>query len=194
MKGREALTVEWDYGANAAYNSDAYRAYLEETALAPGREIQVVGNVEAAFAQAAQTVEASYYVPMLAHAPMETPAALAWVKDDGSVEIWACTQDPQTARTVVAETLGVEPDQVTVHVTFLGGGFGRKSKPDFIVEAALVSKAVGAPVKLTWTREDEIRHGFYHAPSVQYMKATLDEKGTRPSPASPSRIHVGRLS
>ena len=177
MKGREALTIEWDYGANAAYHSDAYRANMEATALTPGREIQVVGNVEAAFAQAAQTVEASYYVPMLAHAPMEAPAALAWVKDDGNVEIWAPTQDPQVARSVVAQALGIEPDQVTVHVTFLGGGFGRKSKPDFIVEAALVSKAVGAPVTLTWTREDEIRHGFYHAPSVQYLKATLDEQG-----------------
>ena len=143
FEGRKALVTEWDYGANASYNSPEYRNTLEQSATYPGKEIRNYGDVTPAFASAEQTLEATYYVPMLAHAPMEPPNALAWVKEDGSCEIWAPTQDPQTARGAVAQTLGVGPEQVTVHVTMLGGGFGRKSKPDYVVEAALVSKAVG---------------------------------------------------
>ena len=177
IKGRRALNVEWDYGSNASYNSDEYRGILEESATSTGKEIRAVGSFDTAFASAAKTVEASYYVPMLAHAPMETPNAVAWVKGNGDCEVWAPTQAPQGARENVAQALGVEADDVTMHVTLLGGGFGRKSKPDFIVEAALVSKEVGKPVKLTWTREDEIRFDYYHAPSVQHLKAGLDEGG-----------------
>lgn len=177
LKGREALQVEWDLGPNATYNSDTYRATLEESATSPGREVRTMGDVGPALAEAAQTVEATYYVPMLAHAPMEPPCALAWVKDDGTCEIWAPTQDPQTARGTVAQILGLDFANVTVHVTLLGGGFGRKSKPDYIVEAALVSRAVGAPVKVTWTREDEIHFGYFHAPSVQYLQSALNDQG-----------------
>ena len=177
LKGREALEIEWDLGPNASHNSDIMRAEMEQGATTTGREIRAVGDVDAALQSAAKTVEATYYVPMLAHAPMEPPNALAWVKEDGSCEIWAPTQDPQTARNTVAGALGVGVEQVTVHVTLLGGGFGRKSKPDYIVEAALVSKAVGKPVKVLWTREDEIQHDYFHAPSVQYVKAGLDAQG-----------------
>ena len=177
FEGRKALSVKWDLGPNTSYNSPAYRTTLENSASNPGKEIRNMGDITTAFETAEQTVEAMYYVPMLAHAPMEPPTALAWVKEDGSCEIWAPTQDPQTAKGVVAGALQVEADQVTVHVTLLGGGFGRKSKPDFIVEAALISKAVGAPVKLTWTREDEIHFDYFHAPSVQYLKAGLDASG-----------------
>ncbi len=177
LQGREALQVTWDRGPNVSYDSDAYRDVLEQNATAPGREIRAMGDIGPALAAASQTVEATYYVPMLAHAPMEPPNALAWVKEDGTCEIWAPTQDPQTARGVVAQALGLEPEQVTVHVTLLGGGFGRKSKPDFIVEAALLSKAVGAPVKVTWTREDDVRLDYFHAPSVQHLQAGLDAAG-----------------
>ena len=177
FQGRRALNVEWDRGPNASYNSPEYRATLEQSAQNAGREIRSMGDITPAFASAEQTVEALYYVPMLAHAPMEPPVALAWVKEDGTCEIWAPTQDPQTAKNVVAGVLGVDPSQVTIHVTLLGGGFGRKSKPDFIVEAVLVSQAVNAPVKLTWSREDEIHFDYFHAPSAQYLKAGLDASG-----------------
>ncbi len=177
FKGREALEIEWDHGPNATYESEKYRIQLEKSATSPGREVRVVGDVAAAEKSAAKTLEALYYVPMLAHAPMEPPNALAWVKEDGRCEIWAPTQDPQTARQTVAELLGRKPERVTVHVTLLGGGFGRKSKPDYIAEAALISREVGAPVKVTWTREDEIRFDYFHAPSAQYLRAALDENG-----------------
>ena len=177
FQGRKALDIEWDHGANASYNSPDYRRTLENNATSSGREIRNVGDVTAAFETAEQTLEATYYVPMLAHAPMEPPNALAWVKEDGTCEIWAPTQDPQTAKNTVAQVLGIDAGQVTVHVTLLGGGFGRKSKPDYIVEAALVSREVGAPVKLTWSREDEIQFDYFHAPSAQYLRAGLDASG-----------------
>ena len=107
---------------------------------------------------------------------MEPPSALASVKD-GACEIWAPSQDPQTARKEVAGALGIDLAKVTVHVTFIGGGFGRKSKPDFIVEAALLSKEVGAPVKVIWTRDDEIHHGYYHTVTAQHMEGGLDGTG-----------------
>ena len=177
FQGRKALDIEWDHGVNASYNSTDYRRTLENSATSAGREIRNVGDVTAAFETAEQTLEATYYVPMLAHAPMEPPNALAWVKEDGTCEIWAPTQDPQTAKNTVAQVLGIDAGQVTVHVTLLGGGFGRKSKPDYIVEAALVSREVGAPVKLTWSREDEIQFDYFHAPSAQYLRAGLDASG-----------------
>lgn len=177
IKGRDALEIEWDAGANQSYNSDEYQELLKKSAMSSAKEIRVVGDAEAAIENAAKTVEAVYHVPMLAHVPMEPPNALAWVKEDGSCEIWAPTQAPQAAKGTVAQILGIAPENVTIHVTLLGGGFGRKSKPDFIVEAALISKAVGKPVKVLWTREDEIRFDYFHAPSTQYIKAALDENG-----------------
>lgn len=177
IKGRRALKVEWEYGPNESYNSDVYRRQLEASATSPGRLIRNQGDVEPALAGAETTLDATYYVPMLAHAPMEPPNAVAWVKPDGTCEAWAPTQAPQGARGAVAGALGIQPEQVTMHVTLLGGGFGRKSKPDFIVEAALISQSVGAPVKVTWTREDEIQFGYFHAPSVQHLRAGLDESG-----------------
>jgi len=177
FKGREALQIEWDLGPNATYDSKPYRAALEKSARNRGKEIRSVGNITPVFEQAAKTVEAVYHVPMLAHAPMEPPNSLAWVKEDGTCEVWAPTQDPQAASATVAKALGIDVEKVTMHVTLLGGAFGRKSKPDYIAEAALVSKAVKAPVKLTWRREDEIQFDYYHAPSAQYLKAALDEQG-----------------
>jgi isoquinoline 1-oxidoreductase subunit beta len=107
---------------------------------------------------------------------MEPPAAVASVTG-GACEVWACTQHPQGMRDEVSRALGVPVEQVTVHVTFLGGGFGRKSKPDFAVEAALLSREIGAPVKVVWTREDEIQHGYYHAVAAQHLEAGLDGDG-----------------
>ena len=173
-KGREALKIEWDRGANGSYSSDAYQAALEASASAPGTPALERGDADI---DAASVHEAVYYAPLLAHAPMEPPAATARVNADGSCEVWACTQSPQSARDTVAATLGIDKEQVTVNVTLLGGGFGRKSKPDFIAEAAWLARETGRPVKVTWTREDDIRQGYFHAVSAQYFRAGMDDAG-----------------
>jgi isoquinoline 1-oxidoreductase subunit beta len=176
LQGRERLRITWNDGANAGYDSTTYRAALEGAARAPGRVVRNEGDVGGTLKTAARRVTADYYAPHLAHAPMEPPAALASVAG-GACEIWACTQHPQGMRDEVAGALGLPVEKVTVHVTFLGGAFGRKSKPDFAVEAALLSREAGAPVKVVWTREDEIQHGYYHAVAAQHLEAGLDAKG-----------------
>ena len=177
MKGREALKITWDDGPNAGYDTTAFRKELEAAARAPGKVVRNQGDVDAAMKAAKTRVQAEYFVPHLAQAPMEPPAAVARVKD-GACEAWACTQGPQAAHDRLAKRLNLPADKVRVNVTLLGGGFGRKSKPDYVVEAALCSQAVdGAPVKLTWTREDDIHHGYYHTISVEHLEAGLDEKG-----------------
>ena len=172
--GRKALQIEWDRGANAEHQSDTYKDALVASASAPGTPVLSRGDADIA---TDSTFEAVYYAPYLAQAPMEPPAATARVNEDGTCEVWACTQDPQTARDVVAGTLGLEKEQVTINVTLLGGGFGRKSKPDFIAEAAWLARETGRPVKVTWTREDDIRHGYLHSVSAQYFKAGMDADG-----------------
>lgn len=176
IRGRDALQVKWDDGANRTYDSEAYRERLVRVARTPGRVVRNEGDAGAALASAARRIEADYYVPHLAHAPMEPPAATAVVRD-GRCEIWAATQHPQAARDVVARALGLDAANVTVNVTLLGGGFGRKSKPDYVAEAALVAREAGYPVKLVWTREDEIRHGYYHTVAAQHLEAGLDASG-----------------
>jgi isoquinoline 1-oxidoreductase beta subunit len=174
IKGRNALTITWDNGPNHTYDSQAYRRLLEGRVSRPTDKVVVNrGDVAAAQARAKRVVKASYYTPHLAHAPMEPPAAIANVAN-GRCEVWACTQNPQGARDEIAKALGLPVENVTVHVTLLGGGFGRKSKPDFMIEAALLSKVIKAPVRVQWTREDEIRHGYYHTVSAQHLEASLD--------------------
>jgi isoquinoline 1-oxidoreductase beta subunit len=176
LRGRAALVIDWEDGAHAAYDSTAYKADLEAAVRAPGDVARKVGDADSALAQAARVISAEYHVPHLAHAPMEPPAAVARVSADGC-EVWAATQNPQAAQTEVARALGIDASKVTVHVTFLGGGFGRKSKPDYVSEAALLAREVGAPVRVQWTRDDEIRHGYYHAVSTQRLEAGLDATG-----------------
>ncbi len=176
MQGRRKLRIEWNPGSNGRYESVAYRAELERTARRPGQVVREKGNVAAALGRAAKRVEAEYYIAHLSHAQMEPPAAVA-VFENGRLEAWACTQDPQTARDTIAATLKIPVEQVAMHVSLLGGGFGRKSKPDFIVEAALLAREVGAPVKVVWTREDDIQHGYYHTVAAERMEAGLDPAG-----------------
>ena len=176
MQGRAALDITWSPGPNADHDSEAYTAQLLAAVRAPGEVVRKLGNADAALAAAAKVVEAEYVVPYLTHAPMEPPAALARVDGD-RCEIWTCTQDPQDAQETVAKALGIPKANVTLHVTFLGGGFGRKSIPDYVVEAALLAKAAGAPVRVQWTRTDEIRHGYYHTHSAQALAAGLDADG-----------------
>ena len=189
IQGRNALVVEWDGGDNAAYDSEAYKRTLHAAVSGPGKAVRQVGDVDAALASAAQTLSAEYHVAHLVHAPMEPPAAVARVSGQ-SCEVWAPTQDPQTAQQELAQALGLAKEQVTVHVTYLGGGFGRKSKPDFILEAAILSRHAGVPVRVQWTREDDLQHGYYHAVSTQRIDAGLDGSRTlvawRQRVASPS--------
>jgi isoquinoline 1-oxidoreductase beta subunit len=177
IQGRKALKITWDDGPHGTYDSQAYRAAMEATARQPGKVLRSDGDFAAAFASAAKKVEAEYYIPHNAHASMEPPAATCRIVD-GKAEVWTSVQSPQAAHDLVAKYLGLAPENVTVNVTLLGGAFGRKSKPDFAVEAALCSKAVGgAPVKVVWTREDDIHNDFYHTVSVERLEAGLDKDG-----------------
>lgn len=179
LQGRKKLKTEWDLGENASYDSTTYKKLLLDTAREPGRVARETGNVDTEFAKGGKIVEASYYTPMLAHASMEPPAAVAEFKD-GKVVTWAATQNPQAVQDTVAKALGISKDDVLCYVTLLGGAFGRKSKPDYVAEAALLSKQVGRPVKIVWSREDDVHFDYFHSPAGMYMKAAMDEKG-RPS-------------
>jgi isoquinoline 1-oxidoreductase beta subunit len=177
IAARKLLIIEWDDGANGSYDSDVYRASLQESARKPGKMVRESGNVDSAFRSAAKSIEAEYYIPHIAHATMEPPCGVARIIS-GKCEVWAPTQAPQVTREDVAKHLGIPVENVTVHVTLLGGGFGRKSKPDFAIEAALLSQAMnGRPVKVTWTREDDLHHDFLHTVSVEYLRAGVGTDG-----------------
>jgi isoquinoline 1-oxidoreductase beta subunit len=177
LKARNALKIDWDDGVHGSYDSVAYRAELEAAVRKPGKVLRESGDVDAALAKAARKVQAEYYLPHIAHATMEPPNATARIVN-GHCEVWAPTQAPQGLRDDVAKRLGLSADKVTAHVTLLGGGFGRKSKCDFAIEAALLSREMGgAPVKVTWTREDDLHHDFFHTVSVERLEAGLDAQG-----------------
>jgi isoquinoline 1-oxidoreductase subunit beta len=174
IKGREALKITWDNGPNATHDSKAYRAQLEAAVKKPGKVERNVGDVDKALASAARVITAEYYAPHLHHATMEPPAAVARMSH-GKWEIWAPVQSPGQARDDIAAAIGVAPAEMTVQPTLLGGGFGRKSKCDFAIEAALLSKDLGGTaVKVVWTREDDVRHGFYHTVTAERFEAGLD--------------------
>jgi isoquinoline 1-oxidoreductase subunit beta len=177
IKGRNALKIVWEDGPNATYDSVAYKATLQEAASKPGPVVRSNGDYDAAIAKAAKKLSADYYIPHLAHATMEPPAATVRIVN-GKCEVWGCFQSPQAARDRVAKRLNMSADDVKVNVTLLGGGFGRKSKVDFAVEAALLSKAMdGKPVKVTWTRDDDLHNSYYHTVSVEHVEAGVDAQG-----------------
>lgn len=198
MQGRKALSVTWaNNAAHADFDSRATIAKLFQEPVTGTRTVAGHGDVAQAFAIAAQTHEATYSLPHLEHATLEPPAATARIVGD-KCEIWACVQDPMTARKLVAEKFGFKLEDVRINVTLLGGGFGRKSKPDFVLEAVLLAKASGKPVKVTWSREDATRHGYYHAFSVQHYNAALGSNhriiGLDASVASPSILSLTKES
>ena len=176
FQGRSKLKIEWDNGPNADYNSDQFRKTLQQTARQPGNVFRNVGDVESAFAKSGKIVEAEYYTPHLAHASMEPPVAVADVRD-GKAHCWAPTQNPQAVQDTLAPLLGIKKEDVMCHVTLLGGGFGRKSKPDQVAEAAVLSQKLGRPVKVVWNREDDIRFDYYHTVAAMYLKAALGTDG-----------------
>lgn len=178
IQGREALEITWDHGKNKVYNSVEYRKALEKSSSSQGSVVRKLGDVEEAFKNCEKIIEADYYVPHLPHAPMEPPVCLAhYKKEEGTCEIWVPSQNPQAARTEAARVLGISEDKVTVHVTFLGGGFGRKSKADFTSEAAHISKEINAPVRVQWTREDDIHNDYLNTVNSQKFLAGIDKKG-----------------
>ena len=176
FKRRKNLQIEWDNGANASYTSAEYKKELQETARKPGKAVHTNGDPDAEFAKGGKIIEAEYYAPHLAHASMEPPVATADVQAD-KVTVWSPTQNPQGVQEEVAKALGMKKEQITCHVTFLGGGFGRKSKPDYAVEAAVLSKKTGKPVKVVWSREDDIKFDYFHSVAAMYIKAAVDDKG-----------------
>lgn len=180
IQGRAALEIEWDDGANGGYDSAAFRQTLEAASRQPGKVMRDQGDVAQAWAEApeAERVAAEYYVPHLAHASMEPPVATVRLQGDRA-EVWTSIQNPAAAQSAVATRLNLKPENVTVKVLLLGGGFGRKSKPDFVDEACIVARALpeGTPVKLVWTRDDDIRHDYLHTVSVERLEAVLDAGG-----------------
>jgi isoquinoline 1-oxidoreductase beta subunit len=176
LKGRTALKIEWGSSPHSSYNSTDYRKTLEATSRQPGKLVRNIGDVDGEFAKGGKIIEAEYYTPLLAHASMEPPVAVAEYRD-GKVLAWAPTQNPQAVQETIAGVLGVKKEDVTCHVTLLGGGFGRKSKPDQVAEAAVLSKQLGKPVKVMWTREDDIRFDYYHSCAAMYMKAAVGADG-----------------
>jgi isoquinoline 1-oxidoreductase beta subunit len=175
FQGRKKLKITWDDGPNESYDSMEYKKELQETAHKPGKLIRSVGDSDKAFSTT-NVFEADYYVPLLAHASMEPMVALAEFKD-GKVTAWAPTQNPQAVQAIVSSELGIPKEDVICHVTLLGGGFGRKSKPDYVAEAAVLSKKLGRPVKVVWTREDDIKFDYYNAVAAMYLKAAIGDKG-----------------
>jgi isoquinoline 1-oxidoreductase subunit beta len=177
IKGREALNIQWDEGPNANFDSRQFETVLERAVRDPAKVVRNDGNALSALQHAARRIEAEYYLPFLAHASMEPPAATARIVD-GRCEVWAPVQDPQGTRDLVTGLLGMKEADVTVHVTLLGGAFGRKSLGDFAGEAAVLSKAMGGtPVRVMWTREDDIRHDYYEAVALERLGAVLGADG-----------------
>jgi isoquinoline 1-oxidoreductase beta subunit len=176
FQGRKKLNISWNNGPNETYNSDSYKSELRATSHNPCKVVRNIGDADAMFAKGGKVYEADYYVPLLAHASMEPLVALAEFKD-GKATLWAPTQNPQAVQDIVSKELGISKENVICHVTLLGGGFGRKSKPDYVAEAAVLSKKVGRPVKVVWTREDDIKFDYYNAVAAMYMKAILGAGG-----------------
>lgn len=176
-QGRDKLNVQW---ADHPTSRNTSKGYAEQAAkLGVGKGAQVFrndGDVDAALSGAARTVEAAYSYPFVHHAPMEPMNCTAEFKD-GKLELWAPTQHPDSGRQFCAQVLGLNPDDITVHMIRCGGGFGRRLASDFMVEAAWIAREVGRPVKLVWTREDDIQHGMYRPGGFHFLKAGLDSKG-----------------
>jgi isoquinoline 1-oxidoreductase beta subunit len=173
MKGRRALKVTWDDGANKNLDSDGIFNSLRNADQSKAVKFFSVGDVSKA---EGKKIEAEYQLPFMAHAPMEPGNCTAHFRGS-ACEIWAPTQVPQDCRDTIAQVLGLKPEQVKVNITFLGGGFGRRLEHDYAVEAALVSKAINAAVKVVWTREDDMRCSPYRPVSLHRLSATIGDDG-----------------
>ena len=178
-KARKALSITWDTKGYDAFSTDAFYAQTRALAAKEGiRDDSSVGSMAQAMKSAEKTLEAVYETPFLAHAPMEPEAALAHWKPDNTLEVWTSTQGPVWTKQALSKEFGIPMEKITVHPLFLGGSFGRKGGlDDFIMEAAYLSKEVGAPVKLVWSREDDITQGPFRPGMVNALAATIDKNG-----------------
>ena len=176
QRALEKLKIEFEAGKNAVYNTDEYMKQLVRNVEQPAKAEFQKGSLDKALAEARVRHKATYVAGHISHSPMEPMASLVWVQDD-SCEIWASTQDPVMIQKTIGAYLGREPEDIVVHVMMAGGAFGRKFKCDYVYEAAALSKAVGAPVQLTWSREEDTSTGFYHSCSAQHIEASVDAQG-----------------
>jgi isoquinoline 1-oxidoreductase subunit beta len=197
VEARRALQIEWDEGEAATLDSASIRAQLVALAEQEGVVAQTLGDAAAAIAGAAKRIDAVYDVPFVHHATMEPMNCTAHVRSDGC-DVWAATQNQGDAQKVASALTGLRPEKVRIHTTFSGGGFGRRLEPDFVSEAVRVSQAVGAPVKVMWSREDDMRNGFYRPTSYNRFSAGLDASGrlvawTHRIAGTPLRLKFGPL-
>jgi isoquinoline 1-oxidoreductase beta subunit len=176
MQGRRALEIQWDEGPNAKLTSAEISKQLADAASRPGPVARKEGDANAALAGAATKIEIDYEVPFLAHATMEPLNCTAHVRAD-RCDVWSGTQAQTNSQAIAAKITGLDTNAVFIHTTFLGGGFGRRFEVDFIGEAVEVSKAIGAPVKITWSREDDMQHDYYRMVSHARCTAGLDADG-----------------
>ena len=176
-KGLAALAIEWDDGPHASLKTDDIAAELEQATLRPGAVAQTIGDADLAMATAAQKVEATYQVPFLAHATMEPMNCTVHVREDGC-EVWVGSQVLARAQAAAAKTAGLPLDKVVVHNHLIGGGFGRRLEVDGVIRAVQIARQVDGPVKVVWTREEDIQHDMYRPFWYDKLSAGLDEKGT----------------
>jgi isoquinoline 1-oxidoreductase beta subunit len=176
MEGRKALTVVWDEGPAAALSTPGLTQMFASSMQKDGAVARKVGDAPGVIAKASKKIEAVYEVPFLSHAPMEPMNATALVKN-GKCDVWAPTQMQTGAHEVAVQTSGLKPEDVTLHTTFMGGGFGRRGGPDFVGDAVEISKALGVPVKVTWAREDDMQHDLYRPASYVRFQGALDADG-----------------
>ncbi|MDJ0879441.1 MAG: molybdopterin-dependent oxidoreductase [Halieaceae bacterium] len=192
LQGRAALKIEWDPGPHSKESTASLREQMVAAMRQPGQVVLDDGDVDAAWANAADQFEAEYFVPYVSHAPMETQCCVVHVREDGA-DVVAPTQSPSGASRIVNRLTGLDRLSINVHMTRLGGGFGRRLTVDYVAEATLVSMAVKRPVKLQWTREDDLQHDFYRPCGLHRLRASLDEQGAptgwRHQLASPSKYY-----
>ncbi len=178
FKARRALDVKWDEGVGANHSWLDFAAQATAAAGKPGTTtLRKDGDVAQAFAGAAKTVEASYSYPFISHASMEPQNCTAWFKQDGTLELWAPTQNPGSGQALVTTTFGIPKEKITLHIIRSGGGFGRRLSSDFIVEATAIAQKAGAPVKLTWTREDDLQHDHFRPGGFHHLRGAVDVNG-----------------
>ena len=200
QRGRDVLKATWDKGLNADLSSAGITQRYQEAVSKPGVEARNVGDVDRAFAQGSKRLGADYEVPYLAHACMEPMNCTAHVRANGC-DIWVPTQAQTRTQKTAEKLTGLPAANINVHTTFLGGGFGRRSEQDFVIDAISISKAVGAPIKVLWTREDDMQHDFYRPATYNRLEASIDEQG-RPTgwrhliagPSIFSRVLPNRMS
>jgi len=176
LKGRDALNVKWDKGTHPQLDNDFIEKSLMGDLEKPGAKVIEKGDTKKALSEASKRVEATYFVPFVAHVTMEPMNCTAYVRD-GLCDVWVPTQGQLVAQLVASQVSGVPPEKVQIHTTFLGCGLGRRAAPDFVVDAVLVSKEVGKPVKVVWTREEDIKHDAFRAAMSHRIEAGIDDQG-----------------